>query len=100
MILSPALARDGSITQLAPFNVETWHAGVSQWEGLSGLNSYSIGNLHPSEYTPLFVTASSGSILELYRQILSEMGIHTASSSRAVLLRLIRREIQEIVNGT
>ncbi|MBW2110164.1 MAG: N-acetylmuramoyl-L-alanine amidase [Deltaproteobacteria bacterium] len=37
------LARDGSITQLAPFNVKTWHAGVSQWEGLSGLNSYSIG---------------------------------------------------------
>ncbi|MGA6828056.1 N-acetylmuramoyl-L-alanine amidase [Nitrospira sp. NS4] len=37
------LARDGSICQLAPFNVKTWHAGVSNWEGLSGLNSYSIG---------------------------------------------------------
>lgn len=37
------IARDGSITQLAPFNVKTWHAGVSQWEGLSGLNQYAIG---------------------------------------------------------
>jgi N-acetylmuramoyl-L-alanine amidase len=37
------LARDGTITQLAPFNVKTWHAGISHWDGLSGLNSYSIG---------------------------------------------------------
>lgn len=35
--------RDGSITQFAPFNVVTWHAGVSQWNGISGLNSCSIG---------------------------------------------------------
>jgi N-acetylmuramoyl-L-alanine amidase len=37
------VARNGEITQLAPFNVKTWHAGVSHWEGLTGLNSYSIG---------------------------------------------------------
>lgn len=37
------LARDGTITQLAPFNVKTWHAGLSHWDGLSGLNSSSIG---------------------------------------------------------
>jgi len=37
------LGRDGSICQLAPFNVKTWHAGISHWEGLSGLNSSSIG---------------------------------------------------------
>jgi len=37
------VARDGSITQLAPFNIETWHAGISHWDGLSGLNKYSIG---------------------------------------------------------
>ena len=37
------LARDGSITQLAPFNIKTWHAGISHWDGLSGLNSHSIG---------------------------------------------------------
>ena len=37
------LAGDGTITQLAPFNVKTWHAGLSHWDGLSGLNGYSIG---------------------------------------------------------
>ncbi len=37
------IGRDGTITQLAPFNVVTWHAGTSHWEGLTGLNSHSIG---------------------------------------------------------
>jgi len=37
------LARDGRIVQLAPFNVVTWHAGVSCWEGRTGLNRWSIG---------------------------------------------------------
>ena len=37
------LGRDASIVQLAPLNVVTWHAGISQWNGLSGLNQYSIG---------------------------------------------------------
>lgn len=37
------LARDGSICQLAPFNVKTWHAGISHWDGVTGLNSASIG---------------------------------------------------------
>lgn len=37
------LGRDGRIVQLAPFNVVTWHAGVSAWDGLTGLNQHSIG---------------------------------------------------------
>lgn len=37
------LARDGAITQLAPFNVVTWHAGISNWAGHTGLNNLSIG---------------------------------------------------------
>jgi general secretion pathway protein A len=65
--------------------------------GKSTALRYAIGQLHPSEYTTVYVTASSGSILELYRQILTELGIDTATASRAVLVRLIRREIQEIV---
>lgn len=35
--------RDGSVTQFAPFNIVTWHAGVSQWHELNGLNNYAIG---------------------------------------------------------
>lgn len=37
------IGRDGAITQLAPFNIKTWHAGISQWNGLFGMNSYAIG---------------------------------------------------------
>jgi len=37
------VGRDGTITQLAPFTTKTWHAGVSHWDGLTGLNQYSIG---------------------------------------------------------
>jgi N-acetylmuramoyl-L-alanine amidase len=37
------IGRDGGITQLAPFNRVTWHAGQSQWAGRSGLNNFSIG---------------------------------------------------------
>ena len=37
------IGRDGSLTQLAPFNRVTWHAGKSEWEGRSGLNGFSIG---------------------------------------------------------
>lgn len=37
------IGRDGSITQLVPFNKRAWHAGNSAWASRIGLNSYSIG---------------------------------------------------------
>ena len=37
------IGRDGSITQMVPFNRVAWHAGKSQWQSLSGMNQYSIG---------------------------------------------------------
>lgn len=37
------IGMDGSITQFAPFNIITWHAGISEWNGLIGLNKYAIG---------------------------------------------------------
>lgn len=37
------IARDGIVTQFAPFNIITWHAGKSEWKGLNGLNGHSIG---------------------------------------------------------
>lgn len=35
--------KKGAITQLVPFNQKAWHAGESEWQGVSGLNSHSIG---------------------------------------------------------
>lgn len=37
------IGRDGKITQLMPFNQKAWHAGSSSWNGLTSLNSHSIG---------------------------------------------------------
>jgi N-acetylmuramoyl-L-alanine amidase len=37
------IARDGSITQLVPFDTVAWHAGKSFWDGRQGLNSFSLG---------------------------------------------------------
>ncbi len=35
--------RDGTITQLVPFNLISWHAGKSFYKGRTGFNKYSIG---------------------------------------------------------
>jgi N-acetylmuramoyl-L-alanine amidase len=37
------IARDGSITQLVPFDRVAWHAGPSSFNGRSGCNGFSIG---------------------------------------------------------
>jgi len=34
---------NGDLTQMAPMNVTTWHAGRSKWDGINGLNRHSIG---------------------------------------------------------
>ena len=66
--------------------------------GKSTALRWAAGQLHPSKYKTLWITASSGSILEVYRQLLAELDIHTASSSRAVLTRKIRDQIANLVN--
>ena len=35
--------RSGHIYQLVPFNMESWHAGKSEYDGRSGFNQYAIG---------------------------------------------------------
>ena len=35
--------RFGYVTQFVPFNKKAWHAGVSNFEGRSNCNEYSIG---------------------------------------------------------
>jgi AmpD protein len=35
--------RDGSISQYVPFHCRAWHAGVSEWQGRSACNDFSIG---------------------------------------------------------
>ncbi|MEM1399284.1 MAG: N-acetylmuramoyl-L-alanine amidase [Pseudomonadota bacterium] len=37
------VGRDGAVRQIVPFNTIAWHAGVSRWGDLVGLNQCSIG---------------------------------------------------------
>lgn len=67
--------------------------------GKSTALRYAAGRLHPAEYYSLYVTATTGSILELYRQILTELGIEQSSASKAMLTRLIRQGIVDLVEG-
>jgi N-acetylmuramoyl-L-alanine amidase len=48
------IERDGSVTQLAEFDRVTWHAGVSTWDGVKGVNGRSIGIelTNPGRLTP------------------------------------------------
>lgn len=67
--------------------------------GKSTALRFAAGQLHPSEYQSFYVTASTGSIMELYRQILEALGINKSSNSKAVMTCLIRKEITELVLG-
>lgn len=64
--------------------------------GKSTALRFALHRLHPSEYRPIWITASAGSILELYRQLCAELEVDTCSFSRATLTRTIRGKILEL----
>ena len=67
--------------------------------GKSTTLRYVLGGLHPSEHKVISVTATSGSILELYRQILGELGNEVSGSSRALMTKTIKQEILDLTLG-
>lgn len=67
--------------------------------GKSTTIRYLLTGLHPSEYKVIYITATTGSILELYRLILGELGMKLAGTSRAVMTAQIKREVLELING-
>jgi len=85
--------RLGYVIRLGAVGLVTGDVG----SGKSTAIRYAEGNLHPSEYRSIYITASSGSIMELYRQLLSELTIHRSSNSKTTMLRLIRKEITDLV---
>lgn len=55
--------------------------------------------LHSSEYKPLSLTATSGAITELYRQIAWSLDLEINTSSRARLTRAIRSAVIDLVDS-
>lgn len=66
--------------------------------GKSTALRYAADSLHPSEYKVFYITATTGPILELYQQIVTEMCIGPSGRSKAFMIRLIKKEIMEIVD--
>jgi type II secretory pathway predicted ATPase ExeA len=65
--------------------------------GKSTALRWALENFHPSEYKTLWVTATSGSILEFYRQLLRELDNDASSMSKAFCTRVIRKEVRELI---
>jgi len=64
--------------------------------GKSSALRFASHALHPSEYRIIYVTATSGTIIEIYRQICHALDIETKGSSKAFLTRTIRSCISEL----
>lgn len=65
--------------------------------GKSTALRFAQSRLHPAQYHPLWLTATSGSILETYRQLAAALDVDTRTFSRSTLLRIIRQRIIELV---
>jgi general secretion pathway protein A len=58
--------------------------------GKSSALRFAKATLHPSEYYMLYITATSGSVIELYRQICYTLDVETKCNSKATLTKIIR----------
>jgi type II secretory pathway predicted ATPase ExeA len=61
--------------------------------GKSTALRYAMEKLHVAEYRPLYITASSGAILEFYRQFADALDIPFSSNSKATMVKIIKKEI-------
>ncbi len=89
-----------SVVNKIAYAVKLGSAAIVTGEIGSGKSTairYAAETLHPAEYKTIYVTATSGSIMELYRQIVAELGLYRSSNSRAVMIGLIKKEIQSLV---
>lgn len=66
--------------------------------GKSTALRWASDRLHPSEHLVVWITASGGSILELYRQIAAVFDVETRSFSRAALRKIIHQGIRELLH--
>lgn len=58
---------------------------------------YGIDQFHKSEIQYIYVSATSGGVNELYKQIAWSLGCHAQTSSRAALIKMIKDRIRELL---
>lgn len=89
--LSATVKRFDYAVQLGAVGIVTGEIGSGKTTAIR----YAVDRLHPSEYKTLYVTAGHGSILELYRIIVSQIAVDAASNSRASMVRMIKAQVAE-----
>jgi AmpD protein len=65
------IRRGGAITQYVPFGMRAWHAGVSEYQGRSGCNDFSIGIELEGTDAVAYTDAQYESLAALVRALLS-----------------------------
>lgn len=63
------LDREGKLVQLVKFNQVAYHAGVSEWRGIKGLNSHSIGIEIQNDGTQKYTEAQIKTLIELCKAL-------------------------------
>ncbi len=81
------------VLRLGAIGIVTGEVGSGKTTALR----YVMEKLHPSEYRTLYITASSGSIMEFYRQFVDALAINLSSNSKAIMVRIIKKEITDLV---
>jgi type II secretory pathway predicted ATPase ExeA len=81
------------VTRLGAIGIVTGEVG----SGKSTAVRYALSCLHPSEYRCLYITASSGPIMEFYRQLKDALNIYLTTNSKTVMVRTIKKEIVNLV---
>jgi N-acetylmuramoyl-L-alanine amidase len=73
------IGRDGTVFQLVPEERRAWHAGVSHWAGMDGVNDHSIGieidNGGHDFGLPPFADAQIDAVIALVRGICERHGL-------------------------
>jgi general secretion pathway protein A len=77
------------VIRLRAIRLVTGEVGI----GRSTAIRYELEKLHPLEYRSLYITASSGSIMEFYSQFVDTLDINLSSNSKVIMVKMIRKEI-------
>lgn len=69
------VGKDGAVYQLVLFNRAAWHAGESYWNGLYGMNSYSIGIEMVNNGSEPYTDAQVQTVLDICQAIINTYNI-------------------------
>ncbi len=92
--LTDVQERFGYVIGMGAIGLVTGEVGSGKTTALR----YALDQLHPSEYRTLYITASSGSIMEFYRQFVDALDIHLTSNSKTVMVSVIKKEIVDYIH--